>query len=157
MDPIDKWADRVYGETDFGRSIATTVAGIVGLCSYLYFQDWVISAFSAIIAFPVTRLISTGLHEKVNRKAKRIELQEEAEYIYGNLSDQEKGVIKVFVDAGGSVLTWGQVNRIGVNGPAIESLIQREIIWTSVTADGMTETFALNSEVFDAAQKGSNA
>jgi len=58
---IEKWADRVYAETDFGRSVATSGAGVIGLLIYLSYNDWVIAAFSTIIAFPVIRLISTGL------------------------------------------------------------------------------------------------
>jgi len=49
VNSIEKWADRVYSETDFGRSVATSVAGVIGLAVYLIFGDWVIAAFSSII------------------------------------------------------------------------------------------------------------
>jgi hypothetical protein len=149
MKTIEKWADRVYAETDFGRSVATSCAGIIGLITYLASSDWVIAAFSSIISFPIIRLISTGLHEKVNRNKQRKIEREEAEHIYNRLSDEEKEVIQAFVSAGGSVLTWSQMNSQPVSSASIESLIQREVLWTSMTADGMRETFALNSAIFD--------
>ena len=149
MKTIEKWADRVYAETDFGRSVATSLSGVIGLAIYLYSSDWVIAAFSSIIAFPIIRLVSTGLHEKANRHKKRTIEKEEAKHIYNHLSEEEKEVIKAFINAGGSVLTWSQMNNMPVSSASVESLIQREVLWTSMTADGMTETFALNSTIFD--------
>lgn len=149
MKTIEKWADRVYAETDFGRSVATSGAGIIGFVIYLIFNDWVIAAFSSIISFPIIRLISTGFHEKVDRHKKRAIEREEAEHIYNRLSEEEKEVIQAFVKAGGSVLTWSQMNNQPVSFAIIESLIQREVMWTSMTADGMRETFALDSAIFD--------
>lgn len=149
MKTFEKWADRVYAETDFGRSVATSLAGVIGLVTYLFSNDWVIAAFSTIISFPVIRLVSTELHEKANRHKNRAIKQEEAEHIYNRLSEEEKEVVKAFVNAGGSVLTWSQMNNTPVSSASIESLIQREILWTSMTADGMRETFALDSTIFD--------
>ena len=151
MKSIEKWADRVYAEADFGRSIATSLSGLVGLVVYLATNDWVIAAFSTIIAFPIIRIISTGINEKFERKKKRKIDEENARDIYDRLSDEEKEVINSFVMAGGSVLTWGQMNKQGVSFSAVESLLQREVLWTSMTADGLTETFVLNSNVFDIA------
>lgn len=37
-----------------------------------------------------------------------------------------------------------------------ESLQQRELLWTSMTADGMTETFVLDSDIFDIAYEKFN-
>ena len=151
MKSIEKWADRVYAETDFGRSIATSLSGLIGLVIYLVTNDWVIAAFSTIIAFPIIRIISTGINEKLERKKKRKIDEETAQEIYERLSSEEKEVIDSYVMAGGSVLTWGQMNKEAVSFSAIESLLQREILWTSMTADGLTETFALDSNIFDAA------
>jgi hypothetical protein len=150
MSTLDKWMERVYGETDFGRSIATSVAGAVGLIVYLVVGDWVVSAFSAIIAFPIARLLSTWLYEKTRRAAARQVDNERATSTYEILSDEERSVVAAFVNAGGSVLTWSQANALSLSGPAIESLLQREILSTSMTADGMRETFVLDSAVFDA-------
>ncbi|MFT6925664.1 MAG: ABC-type multidrug transport system fused ATPase/permease subunit [Psychromonas sp.] len=149
MKTIEKWADRVYAENDFGRSIATSIAGLIGLGVYLLSKDWVIAAFASIITFPVIRIVATGINEKAERNKKRKIEKEEAENLYNKLSADEKNVIQSFLMAGGSVLTWTQMNNQNVSSNGIESLIQREILWTSMTADGMRETFALDSNVFD--------
>lgn len=153
MSTIDKWADRVYSETDFGRSIATSVSGIIGLVIYLIINDWVIAAFSSIITFPIVRIISTSLNEKINFSSMQKKRMKSAEDAYNRLSNGEKEVIQAFVTAGGTSLTYSDINSLDLSGPAIETLIQREIIWSSMTADGMRETFALDTEVFDIAQK----
>jgi divalent metal cation (Fe/Co/Zn/Cd) transporter len=90
LSAIEKWADRVYAETDFGRSVATSAAGVIGLIVYIIFKDWVAAAFSSIITFPIIRLISKGLHEKANRIKKRELEREEAEHIYERLSEGKK-------------------------------------------------------------------
>jgi ABC-type multidrug transport system fused ATPase/permease subunit len=147
---VEKWADRVYAENDFGRSIATSVAGLIGLAVYLLTKDWVISAFSSIITFPIIRIIASSFNEKVERNKKRKVAKEEVENLYQKLSSEEKSVIQSFVNAGGSVLTWNQMNGLDVPSSGVESLIQREILWTGYTADGMRETFALDTNIFDA-------
>jgi hypothetical protein len=149
MGTLDNWVERIYGETDFGRSIATSVAGIVGLVVYLAVHDWVISAFSAIIAFPVARLLSAGLYERAHKATKQRVERESAINSFRKLSESERRVVSAFVQAGGSVLTWSQANSLSLPGPAIESLIQRGLITTSMTADGMRETFVLEPAVFD--------
>lgn len=153
MKTIEKWAERVYAEDDFGRSVATSLAGAIGLVVYLFADDWVIAAFSTIIAFPIIRIVSTGINEKVERRKRRNIDKENARHIYEVLSDEEKEVINAYVRAGGSVLTWGQMNNQAVSSAAVESLIQREILWTSMTADSMRETFALDSNIFDIANE----
>ncbi len=150
MNNIDRLAERIYDETDFGRSVATSAAGVAGLVIYLVFYDWVIAAFASMIVFPLVRLIAAWLHEKANRVKKRLLIREEAEHTYDRLSDEEKDVVLGFVDAGGSVLTWSHVNELSMSGPAIESLLNRGVLSTSMTADGMRETFVLESAVFDA-------
>lgn len=153
MKSIEKWADRVYSENDFGRSIATSLSGLIGLGIYLFTNDWVIAAFSTIISFPIIRIVSTGINEKIKRKKKRKIDKENALHIFEGLSNEEREVIKSYVRAGGSVLTWRQMNNQSVSSSAVESLIQREILWTSMTADGMKETFALDSNIFDIANE----
>lgn len=152
MNTLDKWAERVYTETDFGRSIATSVAGIIGLTIYLAFADWVIAAFSSIISFPVVRLIATEFHKKATDRAKRRVEQEEVKRIYARLSDDEKQVVDAFVLAGGAVLTWGRINNMNLPAAGVESLIQRGVLWPSTTADGLTETLALDIALFDVGQ-----
>lgn len=152
MNAVERLAERVYIETDFGRSIATTLAGIIGLGVYLAYGDWVIAAFSSIISFPIVRLIASSLHDRVTRKKTRRTEREEAEYRYGQMSADEKEVVQYFVEQGGSVVTWSQINNSQLNMSAIESLIQRGLLSTSVTSDGMRETFVLDVAMFDAGQ-----
>lgn len=153
MQTLDKWAERIYAESDVGRSIATSVAGIVGLSSYLFLADWVIAVFLSIIAFPLVRLIATGVHARAVRREQSLMELAEAERIYSRLSEEERTVVLAFVRAGGSVLTWDQVNRLGLPASGVESLVQREMVWPSMTADGMRETFAMDSSLFDIGQK----
>ncbi|MCH9742086.1 MAG: hypothetical protein K0U21_02650 [Proteobacteria bacterium] len=152
MSTFDKWAERVYAETDFGRSVATSTAGLLGLSIYLYRGDWVIAAFSSIIFFPIARVVASALHSKFAESTEQKAKRKRAEDLYARLSKDEKEVVSAFVQAGGCVLTWGQVNRLSIPSAGIESLIQREALWTSMTADGMRETFVLDSEVFDIGQ-----
>lgn len=152
MNAIDKWAERVYAETDFGRSVATSISGIVGLACYLVWRDWTIAVFSSVIIFPIIRVVSTGLHSKVVQKAMNRAAKENAEGVYDRLSAEEKCVVQAFVQAGGCVLPWSHTNRLPLSGAAIESLIQRELLSTSMTADGMRETFVLDSDIFDVGQ-----
>ena len=146
---LNKWADRIYSENDFGRSVATSLSGGIGLAVYLLTNDWVLSAFGLIISFPIIRILSSGINEKRERNKQRAIEKERLEYSFGKLTTEEKEVVKKFVEAGGSVLTWHQVNQLDVNSSAIESLLKREMLFTSYTADGLTETFVLEQEIFD--------
>lgn len=149
MQELNKWADRVYTENDFGRSISTSISGGVGLIIYLITEDWVLTTLSLIIAFPILRIISSGLHDKYQRNKQRRLKKEDVEQTYNRLSDEEKDVVLAFVRAGGCVLTWRQMNSETITSAGVESLVQRELLWTSYTADAMTETFVLDSDIFD--------
>lgn len=98
------------------------------------------------------RLIASGLHEKAMRRKIRGTEREEAKYRYDQMSSDEKAVVQYFVEQGGCVVTWAQVNNSPLNMAAIESLIQRDLLSTSMTADGMRETFVLDAAMFDAGQ-----
>ncbi|MCK0767266.1 hypothetical protein [Chromohalobacter canadensis] len=149
MKAIEKWADRIYSESDFGRSIATSLTGVVGLAIYILINDWVIAAFASIIAFPIIRIVATSFNDSYKRERERRVDEECASYLFGKLSGQELEVVQSFVKAGGSVLTWSQVNGLPVRSSAIESMISRELMWPSVMADGMKETFVLDTKIFD--------
>ena len=56
--------------------------------------------------------------------------------------------MSVFVDSGGCVLTWTQMNNSCASQNGVESLIRRGLLSTSVTADGMRETFVLDPNLF---------
>lgn len=149
----DKWFERVYGETDFGKSVATTVAGATGLVTYLLFKDWVISVFAAVIVFPVTRLMSTALYERVRRFSTRKVEGEHAGATLDAMGDGELGVVEAFVEAGTAVLTWNHVNQLDISNMAVESLVHRGLISTSMTADLLRETFVLDTAIFEQAVK----
>ena len=150
---VEKWAERIYTDTDFGRGIAVSISGITGLTAYLLTKDWVIAAFASVILFPISRLITTALHNKsVIRKLRSVN-REEAKYKYENLSPGEQNIVQSFIDQGGFVLTWKVVNRLELNHSSVESLVQRGLLHPSVTADGMVETFVLDEGVYDAGIK----
>lgn len=149
MSAIEKWAERVYAEADFGRSVATSLAGLLGLGVYLWRSDWVLAAFISIIFFPIVRIAATAIHERFARTSKRRTDRENARHVYSCLSAEELAAVSTFVSAGGCVLTWGQINRSPASGNAIESLLQRGVLSTSMTADGMRETFVLDPDLFD--------
>lgn len=150
---LDRWAERIYTEKDFGRSIATSVSGVVGLVIYLLTADWVIAVFSAVIAFPIVRIISSAIHSAHTRRKLAVEDRQQAEELYQRLSDEEKGVLREFVRVGGSVMSWSHANGVNLNEPGVASLMQREILYSTVTPDGMREAFGIRVDVFDVAQK----
>jgi len=150
MKSIDKLVDKLYSETDFARSIATSLSGSIGLALYLWRHDWVVAAFSAIIAFPLLRLSAGALHEQRVASKEKVNRAKEALELYSRLSDAEQEVVDTFARIGGAVLTWSQVNDLALNGPAVESLMQREMLRTSMTADLMSETFVLDHGLFEA-------
>lgn len=150
---LDRWVERIYAERDFGRSIATSAAGIIGLSIYLIKGDWVISAFSAMIVFPIVRVISSAAHGAYSQKKLSVKDSEQAQELYDRLSDEEKSVLKEFVIAGGSVMSWGHANRANLSEPGVASLMQREILYVTMTPDGMREAFGIKVDIFDIAQK----
>lgn len=53
-------------------------------------------------------------------------------------------MVITFIEAGGTALTFSQMKRLGLSSSAIESLVQKELLWTLVRSDGMTESFVLD-------------
>ncbi len=152
MKVIDKWAERIYSENDFGRNVATSSSGLVGLVLYLLTSDIAIAGFSALILFPVVRILASSANRKSEHLAKLKAQEDGVQKLYDRLSTEEKNVVSVFVKAGGSVMTWGQINKSHAHFSAIESLMQRGLLHTSITADGFTETFVLDQDIFDIGQ-----
>ena len=151
---IDRWLERIYNEKDIGRSIATTVAGVAGLASYLYGKDWVVAAFITLIVFPLVRILASAIHSYLIRSRKHSETRDQVKDLFENLGREERAAVEAFVYSGGSVITWTQANNSPyVSVVGIESLIHRELIHQSVTADGFSETFTLDSRLFDYANK----
>lgn len=65
---LDRWAERIYTGRDFGRSIAISVSGIIGLVVYLLTDDWVIAVFGAVITFLIVGIASSAVHGAQTRK-----------------------------------------------------------------------------------------
>jgi hypothetical protein len=157
MKSIDKLVEKLYEETDVARSVATSFAGVAGLSVYLITRDWVVALFAWLIVFPLARLIAAAIHAKRIKRAIRRDADTEAEELYSRLSASEKEVVQAFVTAGGAVMTWSHMNSLSLTGPSIESLMHRGVLSTSMTADGMRETFALDPPLFDAAVRSKSA
>ena len=109
-----------------------------------------VAGFSAIITFPIARLFAAWGFNSIYTTADRQKADDLASRTFAKLSDEELEVVSAFVTAGGCVLTWSQINRLDISGPAVESLMQRGIISTSMTAYAMHETFVL--ALFDMAK-----
>jgi len=150
---IDRWVERIYVERDLSRNIASSVAGIFGLLIYLWLQDWVIAAFSALIVFPISKIFVGVIHSAYRRKNKGKEDIEKARIQFNRLSEEEKGVLFEFVRIGGSVMSWSHANKVGLHEPAVSSLMQRGILYPTMTADGMGEAFGITVGVFDVAKE----
>ncbi len=155
MQLLERIVERIYGETDFARSFATSAGGIVGLVLYLLSDDPVIAAFSAIIAFPVARLGASAVYRRVSAKASRHEQEAEADRQFAKLTEAERIVVSTFVASESCVLTWGEMNRSSASSSGVESLSQRGLVNTSMTLDGMRETFVLDTAIFDAGVRAS--
>jgi hypothetical protein len=151
----DKLIATIYAEQDFGRSIATTMAGVVGLVTYLLRPDWVIALFAAVIAFPVCRVVFSALYSRWKQKHAESIKRLQAEDLFRKFSPQERQVIEFFVRAGGACVSWSYVNNSNYPfpRPAVNSLMARNIVRTSVMEDGMTESFVLDIDTFDMAQQ----
>ncbi len=57
-------------------------------------------------------------------------------------------MVTAFVEAGGTTLTFSQINRLGLSSSATESLVQKELLGTLVRSDGMTESFILDMALY---------
>ena len=108
---LNRWLERVYSENDTGRVVATSLAGATGLTTYLYWDDWVVAGFSAIITFPIVRLSASALHSRWNRLRERDRSRGQLKDLLDSLGFEEKAVVQAFVWHGGSVITWGQCNQ----------------------------------------------
>lgn len=150
---ISRWVERIYEENDVGRGIGTTVAGAAGLAAYLHWADWVVAAFVAIIVFPVSRILASAVESYWRHSRKRTYDKDRVKDLFDSLGSQEKAVVQAFVWHGGSVITWKECNESPhFSAAGIESLISRDMMHASMTADGMRETFVLDAQLFDYAQ-----
>lgn len=147
---LGRWFERIYSESDTGRSIATSVSGLIGLGAYLYSQDWVIGAVVLIVAFPIARIVASALHSRYVRSRQSSKSQDEMKELFDKLSREELSVLRAFVRHGGCVVAWGEIKWESLfTSTGIESLMSRGLVQSSVRADGMTETFEPNTDLFD--------
>lgn len=150
---LDRWAERVYSESDFGRGIATTAGGAAGLASYLHWNDWVIAAFVGIIIFPIVRILASACHSRWAQSQEQRYSKDQMKNLLDSLGHEERSVVQAFVWYGSTSITWREVNMSPIFTRAgIDSLVSRGLIDMSVTADGMTETFVLDAPLFEYAQ-----
>ena len=94
---LDRWAARIYDENDIGRGIATTLAGVGGLSTYLYWGDWVIAAFVAIIVFPVGRIATSAIHSRWDRSRESRKTKVQIAHLFESLGSEERATVQAFV------------------------------------------------------------
>ena len=151
---LDRWIERIYSERDVGRGVATSTSGATGLLTYLLSGDWVVSGFVAVIVFPIARIAASSFHSHWNQTRERTHSMDELRDLFDGLGSEEKAVVHAFVRHGGSVITWREFNRSqDFSHIGIESLINRGVASMGMMADGMTETFVLDTDLFAYAQK----
>ena len=150
---VGQWAVRVYNERDFGRNVAKASAGAAALASYLYSNDWVITACVGIIAFPVGKLLASAICSRWAQLRNERRSKDQIKELFDNLGREEKDVIQAFVWHGGTTVRWAEVDKSPhFSSAGIDSLISRDLIHTSITADGARDTFVLDSQLFEYAQ-----
>ena len=144
----DKWFDLIYNEEDFARNIAIGAGAGAGL--YFAWDQATAPFFAAAMAFSLAKLLASPWKRLRDNKRRKRQIRASL----ATLGHEEWAVVRAFVSHGGSVMTWGECNRHEqVSRAGIGSLIDRGLIQMSVTADAMTETFVLDSKLFDYAQE----
>ncbi|ATE85504.1 TPA: hypothetical protein RPB45_001948 [Escherichia coli] len=145
---LGKLFDRVYTEKDFGINVAIFVAGLAGMSCYLILHDYVLTLFAFIIPFPIVKIIAGGWHQRLLAQKGKAASRQQLAALYDSLTDSEKNVVQHFVAFGGAVMTWGQMNRLDDPQTGVESLVRKGLLGTSVSVDGMHETFELDLTLF---------
>jgi hypothetical protein len=154
----EKLLTAIYAEEDLGRSVAIAVAGVTGLVVYRLSADWVTAVFSSVILFPLARVAATAMHSRWKSKRSETAQALSAETEFNRFSPEERQILEFFVRQGGCCVSWSAVNRSEFPFPraALNSMMERGLVRTSVMEDGMTESFVLKVEMFDVAQKAFN-
>lgn len=154
---IEKWAERIYLEEDFGKNVATTVTGLIGLCVYLASEDVPLAAFITIILFPLTRIVANVLRSKHVEKTKIKDQQaalEALDQVVENLTDQERLVIHEFVKYKSSVISdkYLKMNSVYLPDGAVKSLMERGYLTEETFGPGMYD-LKLNIAIFEAGRR----
>jgi hypothetical protein len=155
---IDKWADRIYLEEDFGKNVATIISGLCGLIIYLVEKDFSLAAFVTIIIFPAVKIITNILrnkHLKINEQLDRENAKKAIDQTVKDLTDQERLVIHEFVKYKSSVMSekYIKMNSVFLPDGAVKSLIEREYI--TEQSFGLSGSFdlKLNIVIFEAGRR----
>ncbi|MYG02776.1 MAG: hypothetical protein F4173_11035 [Acidobacteriia bacterium] len=147
------WIERVYEEEDFGRNIAIAAAGAAGLGAYLLQGDWVVAAFVAVIVFSIVKVAASSWHSDRKQSRERSDHTDRMNRLFEDLSPREQAVVRAFVSHGGCVVSWANATPSkGFDSTGIDSLIKRRLIYSSISVDGIRDTFELDAELFDYAQ-----
>lgn len=96
----EKLFTAIYAEEDLGRSVAIAVAGVAGLVVYQLSSDWVTAAFSAIILFPLARVVATAIHSRWKSKRSEVAQLISAESEFKRFSPEERQILEFFVHHG---------------------------------------------------------
>ncbi|ELZ3956700.1 hypothetical protein UM677_001824 [Cronobacter sakazakii] len=153
---LSKLFERIYTEKDFSINIAIFISGIAGVTCYLTLHDYVLTLFAFVISFPLIKIIAGGFYQRFITLREETAAERRLAALYDSLSESEKEVIMHFVSNGGAVMTWGQMNRMDDPQTGVESLARRSLLNTSVTVDGMRETFELDLTLFGYAYRNRN-
>lgn len=154
---IDKWADRIYLEEDFGKNIATTISGLFGLTVYLIQDDFALAAFVTIITFPVVKIITNTFRNKSLKKGEAIEREKtkkEMDQLVKDLTDQERLVIHEFVKYNSSVMSerYIKLNSVFLPDGAVKSLMERGFLTENRFVSGSYD-LKLNIVIFEAGRR----
>ena len=150
---FDRLLEKVYGEVDFGRSVATALAGCAGLATYLIGRDPVVAVFTAVIVFPAVRIAASAAHQRSSLRRREIADREARVGRIEKYSEDEKTVLRAFVKEGGTLLPCSRINRMALPQSGVESLVNRGDLRTTMTADCMSEAMAMEPELFELARE----
>lgn len=145
---LGKLFDKIYAEKDFSINVAIFVAGLAGMSCYLVLHDSVLTLFAFIISFPIVKIIAGGWHQRLMARKVKGVAEQQLVALYDSLTDSEKYAVQHFVAHGGAVMTWGQINRLDDPQTGVESLARRGLLCTSLSVDGLQETFELDLTLF---------
>ena len=150
---IAKWFERIYTEKNIGRGVATSVAGIAGLIIWYFSKDWIATVLVLVAVYSTAQIVADPIHHRLTLARQRRDRKKHMEELFDQLGWEEHAVVQEFVRHGSSVVTWGVFNKSqNFSLPGIESLINRGLAQQSLTADGITETFVLDADLFGYAQ-----
>ena len=100
-------------------------------------------------------MVASALHARWKDRHAEVAARIQAEKQLSRFSPQEQQVVEFFVRAGGACVSWGYVNNSPwpFPRPAVNSLMARGLLVTSVMEDSMSESFQLDVDLFDTAQR----